>query len=88
MKKVVCIWEEWEPVTRWGRLIQKLFGKNGPDPQKDHIYTVENESEGYYDLVEFTNDRYRTEGFRPIIEDQAEFEEVTFQQMQKPISVN
>ena len=91
MRKVVCVWDGWESTNALRRLLERMFGRNKPDPQEGHIYTVVEEKEGYYILKEFPSDeQYRIEGFRPIIEMEESFEEVTYEEVrvQKPISVN
>ena len=91
MKKVVCIYDSWESINPLRRLLEKMFGRNKPDPIEGHIYTVVEEKEGYYILAEFSKDeQYRVEGFRPVIDLEESFEEVTYEEVrvQKPISVN
>lgn len=85
--RVVCIWESWESVEWYNKIRDKLFGR-GPDPEKDYIYTVLKEEAGYYTLEEFVGEEYRVEGFRPIQEKSEEFEEVVFEKIRKPLSVN
>lgn len=68
MKKVLCINGNWEHRNFWKRLREEIFGKFDCDPIEGHIYTVEAEQDGYYDLVEFKDNCYRVEGFVPVSE--------------------
>ena len=91
MRKVVCIYDGWESINPLRRFMERIFGRNKPDPIEGHIYTVVEEKEGYYILAEFSKDQqYRVEGFAPVQPQKEEFEEVKFEKIkkEKPISVN
>jgi len=67
--KVVCTNSDWVSENRWQRLIDRLFGKNEPEPVENGIYTVVDIIDDiYYALQEFPQDSYRKECFLPLDE--------------------